>query len=515
MHLSSLETTPESSFDDIGSMYAPRESDEPDERALPPPDHHHHRQHGEKDHHHRPHAHETGPDQHHHRAHARLTDHHHRPFEHGPRASLREMTPEEETAILHPEDKTGHHHRPFDKGAAWAPHMDPRGFVPHQKVKAALIRRGFSPEDASAITGNLIYESGGNQYSGHPVILNPPRGAQSGDAARGAAQWEKGGGRWEGLSSPSLDAQVEHIWNEMHGSEARSYAAMRGAKTVAEKAHIVNAMYERPRRPRNMAGSSSDRGRIRAAEEAYRGRDDEVATSRGATPRTGGGLATPGPWGALMPARGREGQIAGVDKRLMSSLAAGASHLPQGYRVEPFSGNSPTHGSAGSKHRLGQAVDVNIIDPSGRAIPNEGPDTTGMYRRLAQFTYGEMLRRYPELATRFAHGAQFGTSKGSGIPDLMHYDIGGQRRSAGPQFSPTIQELGPPSAEKHSMLANKTRVASSESGSGELIKGMKGEREYFTNPLHTVPPGSPEMPKSLAPSPERKFPKGPGNFGVG
>jgi hypothetical protein len=108
---------------------------------------------------------------------------------------------------------------PTETGAGrdWAAHMDPRGFVPHQRVKNALIRRGFSPEDASAITGNLIYESGGNQYSGHPVILNPPTGGKSGDAAWGSAQWESP--RKEHLSSPSLDAQVEQIWNEMHGSE--------------------------------------------------------------------------------------------------------------------------------------------------------------------------------------------------------------------------------------------------------------------------------------------------------
>jgi Phage tail lysozyme len=267
---------PEDMPEGIGGMYAPSDDVEHDERRAAPhaPDHHHHRPHAREADHARPHA---------------PIPHHHRPSEHAPAASIRPMTPEELKGG--PSDKTGHHHRPFDKGAAagkdWAPHMDPRGFVPHQKVKAALIKRGFSPEDASAITGNLIYESGGNQYSGHPVILNPPRGGQSGDAARGAAQWEKGGGRWEGLSSPSLDAQVDHIWNEMHGPEARSYAAMRGAKTVGEKAHIVNTMYERPRYP-----GESDRERVRLAEEAYRGRDELAST--GATPGTGGGGATPG-----------------------------------------------------------------------------------------------------------------------------------------------------------------------------------------------------------------------------
>ena len=47
---------------------------------------------------------------------------------------------------------------------------------------------------------------------------------------------------------------------------------------------------------------------------------------------------------------------------------------------------------------------------------------------------------------------------------------------------------------------------------GDLRRGTRQEREYFTNPLRTIPPGSPEMPRSLAPAPERKFPKGPGSI---
>ncbi|HEV7909589.1 MAG TPA: hypothetical protein VGP28_00495 [Methylocella sp.] len=189
--------------------------------------------------------------------------------------------------------------------------------------------------------------------------------------------------------------------------------------------------------PVQAPGAPGSGGRFGHAGSTVGRASNDAATGDGRA-ITGVGTAAP-----LTPAAGREGQIAGVDKRLMDSLAAGAAHLPAGYRVEPFSGYSPTHGSAGSKHRLGEAVDVSIIGPDGKAIPNRGADTTGMYRRLARYTYGEMLKRYPELAPRFAHGAQFGTTRGSGVPDLMHYDIGGQRRSPGSQFSPVIQELGP------------------------------------------------------------------------
>jgi hypothetical protein len=182
---------------------------------------------------------------------------------------------------------------PGEAGHDWRAHMDRRGIIPHQTVQRALVRRGFSPEDAAAITGNLIYESGGNQLPGHPVVLNPPTGGHSGSGAWGAAQWE--GGRKAGVS-PSLESQVEHIWDEMHGSgdpgAAASYKAMQRAKTVAEKAHIVNAMYERPQPPRATAGSSSDRGRIRLAEEVYRGRGETPAVAHASRKRLLG-AATP------------------------------------------------------------------------------------------------------------------------------------------------------------------------------------------------------------------------------
>jgi hypothetical protein len=332
--------------EDFGEKYLSHMQEEHRDREEPE---HRGRHHVHHDRHAPPPAHRPHEiDHHHHRPHARVTDHHHQPHEketgEGPRASIRAMTPEELKGG--PDRKeTGHHHRPFDKGEGgqgWAPHMDKRGFVPHQKVKAALIKRGFSPEDASAITGNLIYESGGNQHPGHPVILNPATGGHSGSAAFGAAQWE--GSRKAGLKSPSLDDTVEHIWNEMHGSgdpgAAASYKAMGRAKTVAEKAHIVNAMYERPKWPRATAGSSSDRGRIRLAEEVYRGRDrggDLAGVGRGATPSTGGSAAT---GDANIPLSGgaasRKDSLSGMQPEFRARLAAMFRDAPPGSSV--FSG---------------------------------------------------------------------------------------------------------------------------------------------------------------------------------
>jgi hypothetical protein len=177
--------------------------------------------------------------------------------------------------------------------ADWSPHMDRRGIVPHQEFHRALVRRGFSPKDAAAITGNMMHESGGNQLPGHPVVLNPPTGGDSGDAAWGAGQWE--GKRKQGLRNPSLDAQVDHIWNEMHGREAKAYRAMQRARTVSQKAHIVNTLFERPKAPRR-----SDAERRRLAEEAYRnhlaGRGPgatPAAVTDGGTPKATAGGTTP------------------------------------------------------------------------------------------------------------------------------------------------------------------------------------------------------------------------------
>ena len=273
-HLSyaSLEA-PEDAPDGIAGMYGRDYA--PDEREAPhaPEPGHHHRPHARHTgHHHRPHKRELEesprrkprPDMgHHHRPFDRMAGHHHRPHEKRPADEF--LTPYDRRLTDVPlEDKPGQD---------WAAHPDPKGFVPHQKVKSALVRRGFSTEEASAITGNLIYESGGNQYPGNPVILNPPTGGNTGDAAWGSAQWE--GKRKAGLTSPSLDDQVEHIWNEMHGDEpgaTAAYAAMRRADTVAEKAAIVNRMYERPQYP-----GASERDRVRLANEAYRGGGDEAA----------------------------------------------------------------------------------------------------------------------------------------------------------------------------------------------------------------------------------------------
>jgi hypothetical protein len=67
------------------------------------------------------------------------------------------------------------------------------------------------------------------------------------------------------------------------------------------------------------------------------------------------------------------------------------------------------------------------LGPKG-ALSNQGDDPTGLYHEYARINYGEMLARHPELKDRFAWGGAFGTQLGGGgPPDLMHFDLSGDR----------------------------------------------------------------------------------------
>lgn len=132
-------------------------------------------------------------------------------------------------------------------------------------------------------------------------------------------------------------------------------------------------------------------------------------------------------------------EMVAVDPRLKELVAAAATHLPEGYIVKVTSGYSPTHGGAGSRHRQGRALDVQIYDPQGNPISNRGADNTGLYGQLARHAYGEMLARYPQLKGTLAWGGSFGTSsRNPNEPDLMHLDLGGQRG----RLAPHLTELG-------------------------------------------------------------------------
>ncbi len=160
----------------------------------------------------------------------------------------------------------------------------------------------------------------------------------------------------------------------------------------------------------------------------------------GPEPRLSIGQDAKGRW-TIPASPGRNPNIAKVDHRLVEIMAAAAQHLPAGYRVTVNEGYNPAgHVPKSQHHQAGKgALDLQIWGPDGGKIPNRGKDTTGMYTQLARYGYGEMLARYPELKGKFAFGGTFGTTRGSGVPDLMHFDIGGERGTLGPYVS----QLGP------------------------------------------------------------------------
>jgi hypothetical protein len=97
--------------------------------------------------------------------------------------------------------------------------------------------------------------------------------------------------------------------------------------------------------------------------------------------------------------------------------------LPSGYSVRQTSGARPG-GDPSSGHYRGKAADFEIIGPDGKAIPNEGADRSGLYRKVAIQAYLAAMQKYgPEMAKQLGWGGHFGSHiHGGGAADLMHFD---------------------------------------------------------------------------------------------
>lgn len=285
---------------------------------------------------------------------------------------------------------------------------------------------GLTRAQAAGVVGNLEHESG-------PGIA--PSGV-SGDhgTAHGAAQWRLG--RFEQLKAKSAEwgmdwrttaAQQRFMRHELDHDKQGAYAALRRAETPEQAAHIFNRQYE--------VSADPGAGRRQTARRLFE-QHDKPAQINLTEPS-----AAHAAIGDLRPSPGHRPDLRYVDPRLREIMAAAATHLPPGYSVGVNEGfNAGGHVGHSQHHIAGRgALDLQIFDPQGRPIPNRGRDTTGMYTRLGRAGYGEMLARYPELEGRFAHGASFGTSRGSNVPDLMHFDLGGERG----HLAPHLSKLGP------------------------------------------------------------------------
>ncbi len=175
--------------------------------------------------------------------------------------------------------------------------------------------------------------------------------------------------------------------------------------------------------------------------------------------------------------------VARVDPRLVEILSAAAASMPSGYQVTVSEGYNPAGHVANSQHHIAGrgALDVQIVGPDGKMIPNEGPDKSGMYTRLAQNAYGYMKQTYPELDGKLAWGGSFGVSgKRPNVQDLMHFDIGGERGG----LAPRLAKLGPAPAGAAAMAlapggppqspAEQAAAAMGAGGGRTLRQGMRG-----------------------------------------
>lgn len=100
-------------------------------------------------------------------------------------------------------------------------------------------RKGLSRDDASALVGNLMAESGPGL---DPNATNPSSGAY------GIAQHL--GSRKDALLAKggqgNLDVQLGHVWDELNSTHKRALDAMLQGKTIEDKTYAIRKLYEIP-----------------------------------------------------------------------------------------------------------------------------------------------------------------------------------------------------------------------------------------------------------------------------
>lgn len=113
---------------------------------------------------------------------------------------------------------------------------------------AAMVKNGFTPAQAAGITGNLMWESGGD-WSG--VIADSTQGG--GGGGYGIAQWT--GSRrtdmetWvtgRGGDPKSLTDQLDFLWHELQTSYSGSVTAVKATSTPGDAAKAFMDNFEHP-----------------------------------------------------------------------------------------------------------------------------------------------------------------------------------------------------------------------------------------------------------------------------
>jgi hypothetical protein len=128
-------------------------------------------------------------------------------------------------------------------------------------------------------------------------------------------------------------------------------------------------------------------------------------------------------------------QLGGDSRRqvLIDAAREASKHLPEGYRVEAYSGQRPVGRQGGAAHTTGAAVDFRIIGPDGKMIPNyQSPENYRMYETLHQDIRSVLQEKNPQLAGQYRWGGYFLHGPGGyGVADLMHGDFAHSGMAAG------------------------------------------------------------------------------------
>jgi hypothetical protein len=149
---------------------------------------------------------------------------------------------------------------------------------------AFFISKGWTPEQAAGIVGNLHIESGLN-----------PAAHNKGEDARGIAQWRLGRitnfQRWAGrdIFETPFETQLEFVQFELMGTHRRAAELLRGATTAENAAAIVDQFYE-------VSAGIHRRERIALARQYLEAnqRQPQAQPQTNPTPSTGASLSQAG-----------------------------------------------------------------------------------------------------------------------------------------------------------------------------------------------------------------------------
>ena len=301
---------------------------------------------------------------------------------------------------------------------ATAPSYAPAGGIsPNaQTAYEYFIRKGLKPYQAAGIVGGFMQEATPN--------VDPTIDEASG---RGVGQWTKT--RRADLeayaartrrSVDDLQTQLDFMWSELQGPERKAFRQLKATATVSQAAEEAATSYER-------AGTPKTENRVRYAQQVLAAMQGSGA-AYGYRPIPGASAQGPS-WDFPSNFRignGKKNDVFGMDKfrdrapEIYQAMIGGAlKWQEQGGRVVlrelDRKGGKPNH-------RNGYAADVQLIDKTGREIPNirsTGQDFRD-YEKFWQDGLAYARQWYPDADKYVRHGGYFVYDTGR---DSMHSDV--------------------------------------------------------------------------------------------